>query len=72
MLFIICVPVVFWIVGILIWALPVKKEASSAASLPDIFYAETRDTSRSVSELYEILKDMNCNGTYLQNKKSKD
>ena len=65
------VPVVFLAVRVLIWSLPVKKKKNSNNSIVnDMFYAETQDKCRTVTEVYETIKDIKANGgEYLKNKK---
>lgn len=67
--FILLIPVVFMAIGIFIFLFP-KKKSDKSLKITDLFYAEIKDSCRTVTEMYDIIEDIKKNGgEYLKNKK---
>ena len=66
---ILLIPIVFMAIGIFIFLFP-KKKSDKGPKITDLFYAETKDSCRTVTEMYDIIEDIKKNGgEYLKNKK---
>ena len=69
---ILSIPIVFMAIGIFIFLFP-KKKSDKDPKIIDLFYAETKDSCRTVTEMYGIIEDIKKNGgEYLKNKKKEE